>query len=70
MNTNETQNTNTNAKPDMIAKVKERYGKNVSFETVGVAWTREDGSIYFKPYGTQVISSPIYLFKTNQQQDS
>ncbi len=66
MNTNETQNTNSNPKPDMIAKVKEGRGKNVSFETVGVCWTREDGSIYFKPYGTQIISSPVYLFKTNQ----
>lgn len=70
MNTNETQNTNNNPKPDMIAKVKEGHGKNVSFETVGVAWTREDGSLYTKFYGNQLITSPVYLFKTNQQQDT
>ncbi len=66
MDTNEAQTTNKNSKPDMIAKVKEGHGKNVNFETIGACWTREDGSIYFKPYGTQIISTPVYMFKTNQ----
>lgn len=56
-------NDNGKAKPDLVARMREGYGKHAGFETVGVAWTREDGSIYFKPYGKQIIDNPIYLFK-------
>jgi hypothetical protein len=58
---------NGNAKPDLIAKVKEHNGNNESsFVTIGAAWTREDGSIYFKPYGKQIIDGPIYLFQARK----
>ncbi len=68
-NTHEqTANGNGNPKPDLIARVREGHGKNVSFETVGVAWTRDDGSIYFKPYGKQIIENPVYLFKNKTEQ--
>ncbi len=62
MTTQESNATNGKSKPDLIAKTKEQHGKHATFDTVGVAWTREDGSIYFKPYGRQVIDRPIYLF--------
>ena len=68
-NQTDTQNTNNgNAKPDWVCKTREGHGKNVSFDTVGAAWTREDGGIYFKPYGKQLIDSPIYFFKVKQQE--
>jgi hypothetical protein len=43
MTTQENTTTNGNPKPDLIAKTKEQHGKHASFDTVGVAWTREDG---------------------------
>lgn len=36
------------------------YGKKSEFETIGVAWAREDGGFYIKLYGTQVIDSGFY----------
>tara|TARA_B100001989_G_C24532743_1_gene462557 strand:+ start:329 stop:640 length:312 start_codon:yes stop_codon:yes gene_type:complete len=64
-------NATSNPKPDRIAKIRKGSGKGATFETVGVAWTRKDGSMYFKPYGKQVIDQPIYLFDTtsNEQND-
>ncbi|PJB70257.1 MAG: hypothetical protein CO093_08580 [Alphaproteobacteria bacterium CG_4_9_14_3_um_filter_47_13] len=64
--TAQTQN-DQNRGPDFYAKTKEGHGKTVNFEQVGVAWEREDGSIYFKPYGKQVIEGPIYLFKAEKK---
>ena len=61
-NVQKTAATNGNPKPDLIAKTKEGSGKNASFDRVGAAWTREDGSIYLKLHGTQVVNTPIYLF--------
>ena len=74
--TNETQTLNqapANAqsdgakKPTHIAKVKEGFGKNVSFEQVGVAWDNGDGKLAIQLYGTQMISGKIYL---NKYQDT
>ncbi|MCB1838733.1 MAG: hypothetical protein KDI61_00525 [Alphaproteobacteria bacterium] len=59
-------NKKSNPRPDKIARIKQGSGKSASFETVGVAWTREDGSLYFKPYGKQVIDQPIYLFDISE----
>lgn len=55
------------AKPDLIAKVKEGSGENASFHTIGAAWSREDGSIYLKPYGKQILDQPLYLFPVNKK---
>ncbi len=69
-----TQNTNTNEKgngtikPDFIAKTKQGYGKTVSFERVGAAWNREEnGGLYLKFHGTQIIDGPVYLFPANSE---
>jgi hypothetical protein len=64
-----TQENTRNPKPDFIAKTRDGHGKNASFDQVGVAWSREDGSIYFKPYGKQVIEAPIYLFKVDRKNE-
>ncbi len=66
--TTNNQNTKGNPKPDYIAKTREGIGKNASFNWVGAAWNRESGSIYFKPYGKQIIDSPVYLFINKEQE--
>lgn len=43
--------------PTHVAKVRTGYGKNVSFERIGVAWVNDDGSLYVKLHGTQIVSN-------------
>jgi hypothetical protein len=63
MSTTNEQTQNANARPDWVAKTREGHGKNASFEQIGVGWSRPDGSVYFKPYGKQILDKPVYLFK-------
>lgn len=55
-------------KPDLVAKIREGYGKNTRFERIGVAWTKEDGSVYFKPHGKQIIEGLVFLFKIDTEE--
>ena len=43
--------------PGYIAKTRIGYGKQASYERIGVAWKNDDGSFYVKLYGTQVVSN-------------
>jgi len=63
--TDQTQ-TNSKTKPDLIAKVREQKDEKTNFLTIGAAWTKEDGSVYIKLYGNQIISEPFYLFPANR----
>ncbi len=40
-------------------------GKRTDFETLGVAWDRDDGGLYIKLHGTQIIESGFYAFPIN-----
>lgn len=66
--TQHTQAENKNSRPTHIARKKIGRGRNVTFETLGVAWVREDGSLYIKPYGTQIIEGGFYVFPTADQE--
>jgi len=37
-------------------------GKRTEFETLGVAWRREDGGLYIKLHGTQIVEGGFYAF--------
>ncbi len=63
--TNTNQATETNARgndkpklPTHVAKVRHGYGKKATYERIGVAWRNEDGSLYLKLSGTQVVRVP------------
>jgi len=43
--------------PTHVAKVRQGYGKQTTFERIGVAWVNDDGSLYVKLHGTQVVSN-------------
>ena len=43
--------------PTHVAKVRHGYGKKATYERIGVAWTNDDGSLYVKLSGTQVVSA-------------
>ena len=64
-----TPNGKSNAKPTHTLRKKVGYGKNAEFETIGVAWTREDGGFYIKPYGTQIIDGGFYAFPIKEQSE-
>ena len=58
-----------NNRPTHIVRKKVGHGKNAEFETLGVAWDRGDGSLYIKPYGTQIIEGGFYVFPTQDQEN-
>ncbi|MCB9957166.1 MAG: hypothetical protein H6843_00980 [Rhodospirillaceae bacterium] len=63
--TTQTNENTGNNKPTHIARKRLGRGKNAGFETLGVAWERQDGSLYVKPYGTQIIEGGFYVFRIN-----
>jgi hypothetical protein len=67
-NANETQ-ANQNARSTHIVRKKTGRGKRTDFETLGVAWDRGDGSLYIKPYGTQIIEGGFYVFPVAADQE-
>lgn len=61
-----TLNQKANSKPTHNLRKKVGYGKNTEFESIGVAWAREDGGFYIKLYGTQVIDGGFYALPIKQ----
>ena len=73
------QSTETNARgngkapklPTHVAKVRHGYGKKATYERIGVAWRNDDGSLYVKLSGTQVVSAlTLYELGANTQEDA
>jgi len=73
------QSTETNARgngkapklPTHVAKVRHGYGKKATYERIGVAWRNDDGSLYVKLSGTQVVSAlTLYELEANTQEDA
>ncbi len=73
--TNTNQSTETNARsndkprlPIHVAKVRHGYGKKATYERIGVAWRNDDGSLYLKLSGTQVVSAlTLYELKDKEE---
>ena len=55
-------------KPTHVARKRIGHGKTAGFETLGVAWERPNGSLYLKPYGTQIIDGGFYVFRIDDDQ--
>jgi len=60
----------TGNRPTHIVRKKMGRGKNADFETLGFAWDRGDGSLYIKPYGTQIIEGGFYVFPVKDQESA
>ncbi|WP_153306630.1 hypothetical protein [Desulfogranum japonicum] len=58
-NTNQQANT---SKPTHSLWMKADSSKKSSYESIGVAWEREDGGLYIKLHGVQLISKGFYAF--------
>lgn len=48
--------------PTHVAKIRTGQGDNASFERIGVAWAREDGSLFVRLSGTQILSEGFALY--------
>ena len=68
-NQEKTINQKASTKPTHNLRKKVGYGKQTDFETIGVAWTREDGGFYIKLYGTQIIDGGFYAFLVKEVAD-
>lgn len=71
MSTNTTQTTEPRQNgasklPTHVAKLRRGYGKQASYERIGVAWQNEDGSFYVKPHGTQIIGEGFYIYRLEE----
>jgi len=66
MTTEDNANISENNKPTHFVSRKTGQGKYVSFETLGVAWERDDGGLYVKLHGTQIIEGGFYIFENTK----
>lgn len=54
--------------PTHVAKVRSGSGNRASYERIGVAWESEDGSLYVRLYGTQIVSGGFALYPIDEAQ--
>jgi hypothetical protein len=57
---------NTKPTHSICKKISTRSGND--FETIGVAWARENGGLYIKLVGTQVIEGGFYAFVNKDEE--
>ena len=57
----------TNSQPTHTVRKKVWNGKRTDYEIIGVAWSREDGGLYVKLYGTQVLDHGFYAFPNKSE---
>ena len=55
-------------KPTMIAKQRVGFDKKATYERLGVAWTNDDGSLYVKFHGTQIVTGGFTLYPVKQDE--
>lgn len=65
--TTQFENQKSSKKPTHTLRKKYWNGKRTDFETLGVAWQNDDGSLYIKLYGTQVIDSGFHAFPNKEE---
>lgn len=60
---NETENQVSNNRPDYVVKQRNGYGKKATYERLGVAWRNDDGSLYVKLHGKQIVDGGFTLYE-------
>ncbi|MCB9982121.1 MAG: hypothetical protein H6861_00380 [Rhodospirillales bacterium] len=54
---------NAKRKPDFTARIQNDPTDTKSgFVTIGAAWRRDEGGLYIRLTGKQLVDAPIYLF--------
>lgn len=55
-------------KPTHVVKVRNGTGKKASYDRIGVAWENDqDGSLYVRVHGTQIISGGFTCYPIEDQ---
>ncbi len=55
-------------KPTHVVKVRDGTGKKATYERIGVAWENDqDGSLYIRVHGTQIISGGFTAYPIDQE---
>ncbi len=62
----QTKNKNSTGKPTHYVRKKTSGGTHSEFDTIGVAWAREEGGLYIKLYGVQVVDGGFYAFPNKE----
>lgn len=52
--------------PTHDVKLKRSHGEHTTYERIGAAWQREDGSIYVRLIGTQLVSDGFTLYAIDE----
>jgi hypothetical protein len=60
-------NRRTGNRPDFVVKKRIGGGDRVTWERIGVAWQNENGAIFLRFHGTQVLSGGVSLFRENRE---
>ncbi len=61
-------NTKKGNPPTHVAKVRHGMGDQARYEQIGAAWVNEDGSLYVKLHGTQLVSNfALYEVKATEE---
>lgn len=60
--TNPQPSQSASSQPTHIAKTRHGTGENASFERIGVAWLKNDGSISVRLHGVQIVSEGFTLY--------
>lgn len=67
----ETSQKNESNQPTHIVKLRHGNGKQAFYERIGAAWlNRDNGSLYIKLHGTQIISEGFNVFPVNDRSDN
>jgi hypothetical protein len=48
--------------PTHDVKLRRPNGEKATYERIGAAWGRDDGSLFVRLNGTQIVSEGFYLF--------
>lgn len=68
---NQNANDSKTNQPTHVAKVRHGKGQNATYERIGVAWKNEDGGVYVKLHGTQIVSAfTLYELPQSQENDA
>jgi hypothetical protein len=56
------QQTAASKQPTHVVKMARTDGERTTHDRLGVAWTREDGSLYVRLHGTQIIADGFSIY--------
>jgi len=54
--------------PDYVVKKRNGRGENATWDRVGVAWRNQNGALYLRFHGTQVLSGGVSLYPVDKSE--